>query len=124
MPNNNQKHRPFCPNCRSDAAIYLPKRQQWLCQDCNHVWQGEEVKQQTDVHLGYAAGAKEQTFCQNLARSDFWVEEVLADWPAPVAHEYHRLREVLAQGQIISAVLQLKDLAEILVKFPTLVMEE
>jgi|GEM_PF-2696643 len=51
-----------------------------------------------------------------------WVDTVMDAWPGPLAHEYHRLRELLNQGQLVAAVFQLKDLAEVLVKFPALVM--
>jgi hypothetical protein len=66
--------------------------------------------------------AATQASCHELSTSPRWIAAVENDWPAPIAHEYHRLREVLADGQIVSAVLQLKDVAEILVKFPALVM--
>lgn len=64
------------------------------------------------------------TFCQNLAQHPPvpWVDTVSQQWPGPVAHEYHRLRELLAEGHIVPAIWQLKDLAEILLKFPALVM--
>lgn len=51
-----------------------------------------------------------------------WVETVADTWPGPIAHEYQRLRQLLDQGQIVAAIFQLKDLAEVLVKFPALVM--
>ncbi len=51
-----------------------------------------------------------------------WVEAVAESWPGPIAHEYQRLRQLLEQGQIVAAIFQLKDLAEVLVKFPALVM--
>jgi hypothetical protein len=62
--------------------------------------------------------------CQTLARTPPapWVATVDDDWPGPIAHEYHRLRELLEQAQIVPAILQLKDLAEVLIKFPALVM--
>ena len=51
-----------------------------------------------------------------------WVETVADSWPGPIAHEYQHLRQLLEQGQIVAAIFQLKDLAEVLVKFPALVM--
>lgn len=51
-----------------------------------------------------------------------WVPEVMEQWPEPIAHEYWRFRELLAEAQVVSAILQLKDLAEVLVKFPALVL--
>ncbi len=43
-------------------------------------------------------------------------------WPGPIAHEYHRLRELLTEGHIVPAIFQLKDLVEVMIKFPALVM--
>ena len=51
-----------------------------------------------------------------------WVAAVADGWPGPIAHEYQHLRQLLDQGQIVAAIFQLKDLAEVLVKFPALVM--
>jgi hypothetical protein len=51
-----------------------------------------------------------------------WVTAVADAWPGPIAHEYQHLRQLLEQGQIVAAIFQLKDLAEVLVKFPALVM--
>ena len=62
--------------------------------------------------------------CQALGRQPPvpWVDAVANYWPGPIAHEYQHLRQLLEQGQIVAAVFQLKDLAEVLIKFPALVM--
>jgi tetratricopeptide (TPR) repeat protein len=62
--------------------------------------------------------------CQALGRQPPapWVDAVANHWPGPIAHEYQHLRQLLEQGQIVAAVFQLKDLAEVLIKFPALVM--
>lgn len=71
-----------------------------------------------------ALSAEVADFCRTLARNPPapWVAAVSEHWPGPVAHEYHRLRELLEAGQLVPAIWQLKDLAETLVKFPALVM--
>ncbi len=51
-----------------------------------------------------------------------WVDSVLEHWPGPVAHEYHQLRVLLESDQMVGAIWQLKDVAEVLIKFPALVM--
>ena len=62
--------------------------------------------------------------CRRLGREppQPWVEAVADAWPGPIAHEYHRLRQLLTEGQIVPAIFQLKDLVEVLIKFPALVM--
>lgn len=60
-----------------------------------------------------------------------WVEAVGIEWPGPIAHEYHALRGMFpetraaaAKGdyQVLAAFLQLRDVAEILVKLPAMIM--
>jgi tetratricopeptide (TPR) repeat protein len=60
---------------------------------------------------------------RDLANNDaMWVTEVVDAWPGPIAHEYWRLRALLAAGHIVPALLEFKDLVEVLLKFPALVM--
>jgi len=51
-----------------------------------------------------------------------WMPEAEATWPGPMAHEYHRLRRVLEEGQVVAAIFQLKDFAEVCIRFPALVL--
>jgi hypothetical protein len=51
-----------------------------------------------------------------------WVGEVMDTWPTPIAHEYWRLRDVLRRGEIAAILWQFKDVVEILIRFPALVM--
>ncbi len=53
-----------------------------------------------------------------------WLEAVSNDYPAPIAHEYQRLRAVLEDGLMVTAVMQLKDVVEVLFKFPAVVMAQ
>lgn len=103
-----------CPKCNSDDIVTFRKRDLNRCEDCGHEWK--------TVHYTDAAEPDVEDFCKDLARSADWVEKVRDQWPGPVAHEYHRLKEILENGQIVSAILQLKDLAEVMIKFPAAVM--
>ena len=46
----------------------------------------------------------------------------MEEWPGPIAHEYFQLRTLLEADQIVGAVWQLKDVAEVLIKLPAIVM--
>ncbi|MCP4702848.1 MAG: hypothetical protein GY862_39205, partial [Gammaproteobacteria bacterium] len=105
---------PTTPECNSDDIATLRKRKLNRCEECGYEWE--------DVHYTDAAKPDVEEFCKNLAASAHWVEKVRDKWPGPVAHEYHRLKEILEQGRIVSAILQTKDLAEVLIKFPAAVM--
>jgi tetratricopeptide (TPR) repeat protein len=63
-----------------------------------------------------------EPFCITLASSPDWVAEVVNDWPGPIAHEYDRLRRLLQADQLVASVWQLKDVAEVLIRFPACVM--
>lgn len=62
--------------------------------------------------------------CQALGRHPPkpWVTAVADTWPGPIAHEYHRLQHLLVEGHLVPAIFQLKDLVEVLIKFPALVL--
>ncbi len=98
----------FCPNCESDDILYSAKHQQYQCEDCDHKWQ--------------ETTANESDYCRDLANNESWQNIVIEEWPAPIAHEYQRLHTLLHQGNFIPSMLQLKDLAEILIKFHTVCM--
>lgn len=74
------------------------------------------------ARLSQASKIDYQRACKALAESKTWVTSVVETWPGPIAHEYQRLRELLQQGEIVSAVWQLKDVAEVLIRFPVCVM--
>jgi tetratricopeptide (TPR) repeat protein len=50
------------------------------------------------------------------------VENILREWPAPIAHELWVLIEQLSEGKVPGAVWQLRDVAEVLCKVPAVVM--
>ena len=114
----------YCPECQSDAVIVVTRLNLFVCKDCGHDWTAEAPASRAagDVSICEADSKAARDFCKNLAASAIWVARVAEEWPAPIAHEYHRLREILEEGRIVSAVLQLRDLAEVLIKFPCLVM--
>jgi tetratricopeptide (TPR) repeat protein len=53
---------------------------------------------------------------------DVWRRELLETWPSPIADAYASLRRYLQAGNVGSSLWALKDLAEILIRLPTLVM--
>lgn len=60
-----------------------------------------------------------------------WVEQICEDWPGPIAHAYRALKDMfphtIAAAQkpdytVVGALWRLKDVAELLVKVPAIVM--
>lgn len=56
----------------------------------------------------------------DLTAAELWYEDAFETFPAVVAHEYWRLSELLAGGQVYGALLQTKDLFEVILKLPVL----
>mgnify|MGYP006900521271 CR=1 FL=1 len=46
---------------------------------------------------------------------------VETQFPFFIAHEYHRFYELLEKGQLFGAFFEMKDVLEVLLKFPILV---
>ncbi|OXL24678.1 hypothetical protein [Psychrobacter sp. DAB_AL32B] len=98
-----------CPKCQSEKILWLAEPKVFICTLCVNQW--SDVKVLT-----------EQLFCKALSESDDWQWTVLNEYPAPIAHEYKQLQKVLKQGQFVSAMLQLKDVVEVIVKFSAINM--
>ncbi len=110
---------PICPHCGSDLTEWKSKACVWECRDCEARFDAPPPADLPDP-----LAAVEDPFARRakaLAGSTAWVGEVLDAWPAPIAHTYALLRQVLRNGQIDAAGLVLKDLIELLARFSTLV---
>ena len=59
--------------------------------------------------------------CRALAASAQWVPPCIEGWPVLVAHEYQRLHDELSAAAVVPAILQLKDVAEVVIKLVAVV---
>ncbi|MCB1316287.1 MAG: hypothetical protein KDK27_10060, partial [Leptospiraceae bacterium] len=57
----------------------------------------------------------------NLQAPDLWYSAAFEAYPAVIAHEYWRLYDLLENKQVYGALLQIKDLFEVILKLPVLV---
>ncbi|WP_230657588.1 hypothetical protein [Psychrobacter sp. I-STPA10] len=124
MPN--QSIDSICPNCQSDDTVLSTKRQQYTCEDCEHQWNAsiQTASENKILSANEDKIINEKDFCKSLANSELWQKEILNNWPAPIAHEYHRLQTILDEGTFITAILQLKDIIEVVIKFTTISMHQ
>lgn len=60
------------------------------------------------------------TDTNELGSSELWHTKAFDTYPAVVAHEYWRLYDLLNEEQIYGALLQVKDLFEVILKLPVL----
>ncbi|MCB1318210.1 MAG: hypothetical protein KDK27_19725 [Leptospiraceae bacterium] len=57
----------------------------------------------------------------DLLSNDLWHDPAFEHYPAVIAHEYWRLYDLLKEKQVYGALLQIKDLFEVILKMPVLV---
>ena len=55
-----------------------------------------------------------------LCDSSLWKASYFSDFPAPISLEYRHMQEIFTKKQVFAMVYQLKDLGEVLLKFPVL----
>jgi tetratricopeptide (TPR) repeat protein len=110
-----------CPNCSNDL---LPAKDGGgFCAQCAEFFQASALADSSaELRYSRAAAPAARNFCQDLATRVTWPPAVFETWPGPLAHEAWRLKAILEEGQIIGAIWQLKDLAEVLLKFPAVIM--
>lgn len=108
-----------CKFCESDDVSLSFKTGLLRCNDCGKSW--PPASNET-VSLAEESTTEVTLRCKALAEANHWVDEIETEWPTPIAFEYHRLRELLRPStlDLVGAVWQFKDVAEVLIKFPTL----
>lgn len=91
--------------------IYLDNIEHYWCQACNKTIKPVEVNNKPLAW--YSALCLDESL---------WFKKAFNEFPSIIAHEYWRLYELLRKGQTYGVLLQLKDLFEVLLKFPVLVL--
>jgi len=56
------------------------------------------------------------------SKEELWQKEAFSEYPSIISHEYKRLFQLLEDGQTYGAFLQLKDMFEVIIKFPVLIV--
>lgn len=120
--------RQFCPKCGSDYVSPYPRHGRWRCFEdgCGAEWTDQETDRLGIVGRGVSLSEADdphiQRACRDLAERTTWVTDIAESWPAPIAHEYHRLREEVEIGRVLGVIWQFKDVCEVLIKLPAIVM--
>ncbi len=109
---------PVCPKCGSELESFKRKFV------CSH--------EECDFSISQAKfpGLLETSeppasipWCRCLCQDErLWQKEAFEAYPSVIAHEYWRLYDLLRQGQPYGAFLQVKDVFEVLIKFPVLIL--
>ncbi|MBF0231608.1 MAG: hypothetical protein HQK65_01035, partial [Desulfamplus sp.] len=91
----------ICPHCQSQTIRELPNSV-YLCKDCDKDFQ----------IIWHISVYEDKTL---------WDENAFKNYPSVIKNEYLRLKALFKEGQTYGALLQIKDVFEVLLKFPILV---
>jgi len=99
-----------CPKCgHPDTAVYSDGNIH--CPNCQY-----------DSRTGASSS---QTDARRLAeelRDQADMDAIVRDWPAPISHELTALNQLLHDGDTAAAFYQLRDLSEVLIKLPAVIL--
>jgi tetratricopeptide (TPR) repeat protein len=101
-----------CPQCGNILKIFENKKYICINDNCtfNRVL---TVNESSNIQLAW--------FKKLYKDNSFWSKAVFEKYPSIIAHEYYRLFNLLGEGQVYGVLLQIKDVFEVLLKFPTLI---
>ncbi|GKU24345.1 hypothetical protein CFOLD11_11710 [Clostridium folliculivorans] len=87
-----------CPKCSTEM---IKGKKYWICEECE-----ERVP-----------------IIEDLGSGEFNIN-AMNEFPTIIAHEYHRLKELSTAGEAYGTFMQIKDMYEVILKFPVLIMME
>lgn len=84
-----------------------PIHEKLLCYDCN-LFMSKQDYEELNIE-----------WYEKISKNDALRIQELELFPSLIAHEYQRIFDLLDKGQTYGAFLQLKDMLEVMIKFPT-----
>lgn len=95
----------FCKKC-GDELVELGKK--YVCRN---------------EHCDYQELLSSQIWYRNLAdNKQLWNEVILLESPSLIAQQYEMLHRLLSEGATYGALFKVKDLLEVILKFPSLIL--
>lgn len=103
---------PICPKCTSQLNIFSNRI--YECPNCDFMMR---------IDLFQSKFEKSQVpWYKKIYNDDsLWFKDAFDKYPSIISHEYYRLYDMFNEGHTYGAILQIKDLLEVLIKFPTLI---
>jgi tetratricopeptide (TPR) repeat protein len=105
-----------CPKCNSDLDEIKNKL---FCSnyDCEFSCKRDEFEEKCKEEAN-----KKLSWNLQLADEKNWYTKAFEEYPFVIAHEYKRIKTELEEGSVFGAMLQIKDLFEVLLKYPILII--
>ncbi|MCB2290143.1 tetratricopeptide repeat protein [Clostridium sp. CS001] len=102
---------PICPQCSS--ILEVVNNNIYECPNCGFMMRIDKFKSKYENN-------KKSWFIKICEDDELWFKPAFSEYPSIIAHEYYRIYCMLKEGHTYGAILQIKDLLEVLLKFPTL----
>lgn len=102
----------ICPKCKYNLKLVYDTI--YECEQCGFMIRKSKFDEQYKVQ-------KEEWYKEISFNEDLWYRKNIQEYPLIVAYEYEALFNLISKGNIYGAFLKLKDLLEVLIKFPTLI---
>lgn len=95
----------ICPKCKNETLEQF--KGMYICTNCQEV-----IKEPGCI-----------SWCQSLAQENkLWNQKALTTFPYIISNEYKGLKRLLEENQKFGCVLQIKDVFEVIIKFPVAIL--
>lgn len=112
---------PICPQCKS-YELEVIYGEIYECPNCGfmqRISKFNEVKPKSS----WEELIKENRWYTSICQDDsLWFKTAFYEYPSIISHEYYRLYSLLKSGQTYGALFQVKDLFEVILKIPVLII--
>jgi tetratricopeptide (TPR) repeat protein len=103
---------PICPQCSSILEVI--NNNIYECSSCDFMMRIDKFESKYE-------NSKKSWFIKICEDDELWFKQAFTEYPSIIAHEYDRLYYMFKEGHTYGAIFQIKDLLEVLLKFPTLI---
>lgn len=102
-----------CPKHQDVDLIFDNNYKQFFCKECNALRTKEEWEE---------IALQNELLLKKQEDKEPWFEKAYNEYPTIIAHEYNRLKELSTEGKVYGTFMQIKDMYEVILKFPILIM--
>lgn len=118
-------------NCISNGFIELSEMpNHYLCKECKEIFTKEEIEnlkkhvldnQLITPSIREGSSTDSDWFRKIGSNDEYWFNDPMDEFPSIIAYEYSQLRKLCSEGAKYGAFLELKDVFEVILKFPAII---
>ena len=97
----------ICPECGSTSTYRSKKFNAWICEDCGEKFELSE---------------KMAKWNDGLQSSDYWCNDFILYAPSSLSNSYEQLKHYVVEGNIGCTLFLIRDVFELMIKIPTVIL--